>query len=93
VGAPSFREAIRYGAEVFHALKKIMHDKGMSIAVGDEGGFAPNVPSHAAAIDGLDPDFWTRRARLHEIFPRGTDCIFVCGSSALALPRTTRVEV
>ena len=50
VGAPSFREALRWGAEVFHALKKIMHDKGMSIAVGDEGGFAPNVPSHEAAI-------------------------------------------
>ena len=50
VGAPSFREAVRYGAEVFHALKKIIHDKGMSIAVGDEGGFAPNVPSHEAAI-------------------------------------------
>ncbi len=51
VGAPSFREAVRYGAEVFHALKKIMHDKGMSTAVGDEGGFAPNVPNHAAAIE------------------------------------------
>ena len=50
VGAPTFREAVRYGAEVFHALKKIMSDKGMSIAVGDEGGFAPNVPSHEAAI-------------------------------------------
>src|SRR5574343_845709 len=50
VGAPSFREAVRYGAEVFHALKKIIHDKGMSIAVGDEGGFAPSVPSHEAAI-------------------------------------------
>ncbi|MGH8831933.1 MAG: phosphopyruvate hydratase, partial [Polaromonas sp.] len=50
VGAPSFREAVRYGAEVFHALKKILHDKGMSVAVGDEGGFAPNVPSHEAAI-------------------------------------------
>ncbi len=50
VGAPSFREALRYGAEVFHALKKILHDKGMSVAVGDEGGFAPNVPSHEAAI-------------------------------------------
>jgi enolase len=50
VGAPNFREAVRYGAEVFHALKKIIHDKGMSIAVGDEGGFAPNVPSHEAAI-------------------------------------------
>ncbi|MEY4654282.1 MAG: 2-phospho-D-glycerate hydro-lyase [Pseudomonadota bacterium] len=50
VGAPSFREAIRYGAEVFHALKKIIHDKGMSIAVGDEGGFAPNVANHEAAL-------------------------------------------
>ncbi|HEX5286056.1 MAG TPA: phosphopyruvate hydratase [Polaromonas sp.] len=50
VGAPSFREALRYGAEVFHALKKILHDKGMSTAVGDEGGFAPSVPNHEAAI-------------------------------------------
>jgi enolase len=50
VGAPSFREALRWGAEVFHALKKIIHDKGMSIAVGDEGGFAPNVDNHEAAI-------------------------------------------
>jgi enolase len=50
VGAPSFREAIRYGAEVFHALKKILHDKGMSTAVGDEGGFAPSVANHEAAI-------------------------------------------
>ncbi len=50
VGAPSFREAVRYGAEVFHALKKIIHDKGMSTAVGDEGGFAPNVANHEAAI-------------------------------------------
>jgi len=50
VGAPSFPEAIRYGAEVFHALKKIIHDKGMSVAVGDEGGFAPSVPGHEAAI-------------------------------------------
>jgi enolase len=50
VGAPSFREALRYGAEVFHALRKILHDKGMSVAVGDEGGFAPNVENHEAAI-------------------------------------------
>ena len=50
LGAPSFREAVRYGAEVFHALKKILNDKGMSVAVGDEGGFAPNVPNHEAAI-------------------------------------------
>ena len=50
VGAPCFREAVRYGSEVFHALKKILHDKGMSVAVGDEGGFAPNVPNHETAI-------------------------------------------
>ena len=50
VGAPSFREAVRWGAETFHALKKILNDKGISTAVGDEGGFAPNVASHEAAI-------------------------------------------
>jgi len=51
VGAPSFREALRYGAEVFHALKKILSDKGISTAVGDEGGFAPKVEGgHEAAI-------------------------------------------
>ena len=50
VGAPSFREALRYGAEVFHALKKIIDDKGMSTAVGDEGGFTPSVANHEAAI-------------------------------------------
>ncbi len=50
VGAPSFREAVRWGAEVFHALKKIIHDKGMSTAVGDEGGFAPSVENHEAAL-------------------------------------------
>ena len=50
VGAPTFREAIRYGAEVFHALKKIIDAKGMPTSVGDEGGFAPNVASHEAAI-------------------------------------------
>jgi enolase len=50
VGAPSFREALRYGAEVFHALKKIIDARGMSTAVGDEGGFAPSLASHEAAI-------------------------------------------
>jgi enolase len=50
VGAPSFREAIRYGAEVFHTLKKILHKKGLTTAVGDEGGFAPSVSSHEEAI-------------------------------------------
>ena len=53
LGAPSFREAVRYGAEVFQALKKIIDGKGMSTAVGDEGGFAPNVASHEAALQML----------------------------------------
>ncbi|MFN7835626.1 MAG: phosphopyruvate hydratase [Burkholderiaceae bacterium] len=50
LGAPSFREALRYGAEVFHALKKILEEKGMSTAVGDEGGFAPSIANHEAAL-------------------------------------------
>ncbi len=49
-GAPTFREALRYGAEVFHALKKILHDRGLSTAVGDEGGFAPNLKSADDAL-------------------------------------------
>lgn len=50
VGADSFREALRMGTEVFHALKSLIHDQGMSTATGDEGGFAPNVENHEAAI-------------------------------------------
>ena len=50
IGAASFREALRWGAEVFHALKKLIDEQGMSTAVGDEGGFAPNVENHEAAI-------------------------------------------
>lgn len=50
VGAPTFSEAVRYGAEVFHALKKLIDKAGMSTAVGDEGGFAPSVENHEAAI-------------------------------------------
>lgn len=49
-GAPTFREALRYGAEVFHALKKILHDRGLSTAVGDEGGFAPTLNSADDAL-------------------------------------------
>ncbi len=51
VGASSLSEAVRYGAEVFHALKKVLHDRGLSTAVGDEGGFAPDLPSNEAAIE------------------------------------------
>ncbi|AZR82048.1 MULTISPECIES: phosphopyruvate hydratase [Piscirickettsiaceae] len=50
VGAPSMSEAIRYGAEIFHALKKVLHDKGYNTAVGDEGGFAPDLKSNEEAI-------------------------------------------
>ena len=50
VGFTSFREALRCGAEVFHALKKLLADRGLSTAVGDEGGFAPRLPKHEAAI-------------------------------------------
>jgi enolase len=50
IGAPSFSEAVRYGAEVFHALKKVLHAQGKNTAVGDEGGFAPDLPSNEAAL-------------------------------------------
>ncbi|VTT98445.1 enolase : Enolase OS=Brevibacillus sp. CF112 GN=eno PE=3 SV=1: Enolase_N: Enolase_C [Gemmataceae bacterium] len=50
VGAKSFREGLRMGAEVFHSLKKVLHDKGLNTAVGDEGGFAPNIPSADDAL-------------------------------------------
>jgi enolase len=50
IGAPSFSEAVRYGAEVFHSLKKVLHAQGLNTAVGDEGGFAPDLPSNEAAL-------------------------------------------
>jgi enolase len=50
IGAPSFSEAVRYGAEVFHMLKKVLHGQGLNTAVGDEGGFAPDLPSNEAAL-------------------------------------------
>src|SRR5580704_3686862 len=49
-GAPTFREALRYGAEIFHSLKKVLHDRGLSTAVGDEGGFAPTLKSADDAL-------------------------------------------
>ena len=53
VGAPSFAEALRTGAEVFHALKRTLHDRGLATAVGDEGGFAPDLESNEAALEAL----------------------------------------
>ena len=51
VGAPSFSEAVRYGSEIFHTLKRVLHKQGLATAVGDEGGFAPNLPSNEAALE------------------------------------------
>ena len=51
IGAPTFREALRCGAEVYHALKAVLKKKGLSTGLGDEGGFAPNLPANAAALD------------------------------------------
>ena len=74
IGAPSFREAVRYGAEVFHALKAILHDKGMSVAVGDEGGFAPNVANHEAAIQMILEAIEKAGYRPGEQIALGLDC-------------------
>ncbi|MET0533799.1 MAG: phosphopyruvate hydratase [Steroidobacter sp.] len=51
VGAPSLSEALRYGAEIFHTLKKVLHERKLATAVGDEGGFAPDLPSNEAALE------------------------------------------
>jgi enolase len=51
VGAPTFKEALRYGAEIFHSLKSVLSSQGLNTAVGDEGGFAPDLPSNRAALD------------------------------------------
>ncbi len=51
IGAPTFREALRSGAEVYHALKSVLKKKGLATGLGDEGGFAPSLPAHAAALD------------------------------------------
>ncbi|MGO3325828.1 phosphopyruvate hydratase [Gordonia sp. (in: high G+C Gram-positive bacteria)] len=51
IGAPTFKESLRWGAEVYHALKSVLHKQGMSTALGDEGGFAPDLPNTEAALD------------------------------------------
>ena len=53
IGAPTFKEALRMGCEIFHALKKVLKEQGLSTAVGDEGGFAPNLASNVAALESL----------------------------------------
>ena len=53
IGAPTFKESLRWGAEVYHALKSVLHKQGMSTALGDEGGFAPDLPNTDAAVDAI----------------------------------------
>ncbi len=74
VGAPTFREALRWGAETFHALKSIIHAKGMSTAVGDEGGFAPSVENHEAAIQLIIEAIEKAGYKAGEQIALGLDC-------------------
>ena len=102
LGAPSFREALRYGAEVFHALKKIIDAKGMSTAVGDEGGFAPTVENHEAAIQLILQAIETAGYRPGEQIAIGLDCAasefykdgkYVLGSEGLSLTAAEWTDV
>jgi enolase len=74
VGAPSFREALRFGAEVFHALKALLDEQGISTAVGDEGGFAPDLPSNEAALELIVRAIERAGYRLGEDIALGLDC-------------------
>ncbi|MEQ1804648.1 MAG: phosphopyruvate hydratase [Burkholderiaceae bacterium] len=103
VGAPSFREALRYGAEVFQALKKIIDARGMSTAVGDEGGFAPSVASHEAAIqlilEAIDKAGYTAGTQIaigldcaaSEFYKDGKYCIDENGKLELSAPAWTDI--
>jgi enolase len=74
VGASSIAEAVRYGAEVFHALKKVLHARGLSTSVGDEGGFAPDLPSNEAAIEVILEAIGKAGFRAGEDIWLGLDC-------------------
>ena len=74
LGAPTFREALRYGAETFHALKKLINDAGMPTSVGDEGGFAPSVDSHEAALKLIVQAIEKAGYRPGEDIALGLDC-------------------
>lgn len=73
VGAPSIREAIRYGAEVFHHLKQVLKKKGMNVAVGDEGGFAPDLRSNEEALESICEAIESAGYRLGEDICLGLD--------------------
>ena len=74
LGAPTFREAVRYGAETFHALKSILNSRGMSTAVGDEGGFAPALSSHEEAIELIVEAIEKAGFRPGDVIAIGLDC-------------------
>ena len=74
VGFDSFREALRAGAEIFHSLKKILHDKGMNTAVGDEGGFAPDFKSNEECIETIALAIEAAGYKLGENILLGLDC-------------------
>jgi enolase len=76
IGAPTFREALRSGAEVYHALKSVLKKKGLSTGLGDEGGFAPNLPTNAAALDLIS------EAVQAAGFALGTDIVFAMDVAA-----------
>src|SRR3990172_1721209 len=74
IGAPTFAEALRYGAEVFHTLKKVLHARGLNTAVGDEGGFAPNLPSNEAAVQVIIEAIAKAGFKLGKDIVLGLDC-------------------
>ncbi|NRB41091.1 MAG: phosphopyruvate hydratase [Pseudomonadales bacterium] len=74
VGVKSFSEALRCGAEIFHALKKVLSDRGLSTSVGDEGGFAPNLPSNEAALQIIEEAVTAAGYKLGEDVMLALDC-------------------
>ncbi|MFB9237322.1 phosphopyruvate hydratase [Plantactinospora siamensis] len=76
IGAPTFREALRYGAEVYHALKSVLKKRGLSTGLGDEGGFAPDLPTNSAALDLIGEAVEKAGYRL------GTDIVFALDVAA-----------
>jgi len=74
VGAPNFKEALRMGAEIFHSLKKVLHAKGLSTAVGDEGGFAPNLGSNEEALSTIITAVENAGYKMDEDITLALDC-------------------
>jgi len=74
VGSPTFSEAMRCGAEIFHSLKKVLSSRGLNTAVGDEGGFAPNLPSNEAALEAIEEAVTAAGYKLGEDVTLALDC-------------------